>query len=144
LTFEEIEEIIGAELDWEAYLFEPFWFDEAPGFTSELWDNVFPFQDIRPSERKYCIADAWISQGYVIQRLRLLDRRVIFRKKVHGVTGINLPKVLFERKLPKDAAYEIEEFVKATLKKYGIKYWGNFMQTADINSPVHFSFMPAP
>ncbi len=120
LTFEEIERIIGDSLDWEAYFCEAFWYDEAPGFTNEKWLDDYPFHAIQPGERKYCIAQAWISQGYVIQRLRLLEKRVIFRKKKHGISGIDLPKELFEKKLPKDAVYEIEEFVKATLKKYGV------------------------
>lgn len=121
LTFAEIEEIIGDHLDWEAYFCEAFWYDQAPGFSSELWDKEYPFHAIQTAERRYCIADAWISQGYIIQRLRLIDRRVIFRKKAHGVSGIKLPSALFDQKLPKDATYEIEEFIKATLKKYGIE-----------------------
>ena len=120
LTFSEIEKIIGDELDMEAYFCEAFWYDKAPGFTSELWVGEFPFHAIRPAERIHCIANAWISQGYIIQRLRLLDQRVIFRKKAHGVSGISLPRELFEKKLPKNAVYEIEDFIKTTLKKYGI------------------------
>ncbi len=121
LTFDDIEEIIGDSLDWEAYFCEAFWYDQAPGFLSELWDKDYPFHAVQTAERRYCIAEAWLSQGYIIQRLRMAERRVIFRKKAHGVSGVNLPDEVFNRKLPKDAVYEIEEFVKVTLKKYGIR-----------------------
>ena len=34
LTFQEIERIIGFELDWEARYFQAFWFDEAPAYVA--------------------------------------------------------------------------------------------------------------
>ena len=33
LTFQEIERIIGFELDWEARYFQAFWFDETPAYV---------------------------------------------------------------------------------------------------------------
>lgn len=119
LTFQQIEQIIGDNLDWEAYFSEAFWFDEAPGMTSELWDD-FPFHAVKPSSREYCISDAWTSQGYRIQRLRLLDRRVIFRREVHNKSGLSLPPALSDQRIPDDAVYEAKEFFRYLIKKYGL------------------------
>ena len=119
LTFQQIEEIIGDRLDWEAYFSEAFWFDEAPGMTGELWDD-FPFHAIQPTDREYCISDAWISQGYRIQRLRLLDRRVVFRREIHNTSGLALPPALADQRIPDNAAYEAKEFFRYLIKKYGL------------------------
>lgn len=43
------------------------------------------------------------------------------RRQAHGVSNSNLPDALFNSKLPKDAVFEIEEFIKATLKRYGVE-----------------------
>ncbi len=42
LTFQEIERIIGFELDWEARYFQAFWFDEAPAYVGSQWEKEFP------------------------------------------------------------------------------------------------------
>ena len=120
LTFSDIEEIIGDRLDWEAYFCEAWWFDEAAGMTSALWELEFPFHAITPSEREYCISSAWLSQGYRIMRLRLADRRIVFRRVVSGVSGLEIPKALTERKLPDKAVYEAKDFFDYLIKKYAL------------------------
>ena len=120
LTFSDIEEIIGDRLDWEAYFCEAWWFDEAAGMTSALWELEFPFHAITPSDREYCISSAWLSQGYRIMRLRLADRRIVFRRVVSGVSGLEIPKALTERKLPDKAVYEAKDFFDYLIKKYAL------------------------
>ncbi len=63
LTFKEIEQMIGERLDWEAYFFDAFWFDETPGMAGELWEAEFPYHAIKPRERDYCISDACSVKG---------------------------------------------------------------------------------
>lgn len=87
--------------------------------NSELWDD-FPFHAIKPSSREYCISDAWLSQGYRIQRLRLLERRVVFLREVHNKSGLSLPPALSDQRIPDDAAYEAKEFFRYLIKKYGL------------------------
>lgn len=121
LTFSEIEKIIGDRLDWEAYFCEAWWFDEATGMNAALWDEEFPFHAIIPPEREYCISSAWISQGYRIMRLRLTDRRVVFRRVVTGVSGLEIPKALIEHKIPDKAIYEAKDFFDYLIKKYALQ-----------------------
>ena len=120
LTFSDIEEIIGDRLDWDAYFCEAWWFDEAAGMNSALWKLEFPFHAITPPEREYCISNAWISQGYRIMRLRLADRRVVFRRVAAGVSGLEIPKALTEQKLPDKAVYEAKDFFDYLIKKYAL------------------------
>ena len=121
LTFSEIEKIIGDRLDWEAYFCEAWWFDEATGMNAALWDEEFPFHAIIPPEREYCISSAWISQGYRIMRLHLTDRRVVFRRVVTGVSGLEIPKALIEHKIPDKAIYEAKDFFDYLIKKYALQ-----------------------
>lgn len=120
LSFEEIESILGERLDWEAYFCSAFWYDEAPGFGGEMWSSQYPFQAIRPGNREHCISEAWRSQGYVIQHLRLTDHRVVFRKDIHGTAAIKVPRALMDTRIPKDAVFELEEFFKYIIRKYGL------------------------
>lgn len=120
LTFGQIEDMIGDTLDWEAYFCEAFWFDEAPGMAGDGWDEEYPFTTVRPAARDFCIADAWVSQGYRIQRLHLTERRVVFRKEWHNFSALRIPPVLLDTKVPDDARYEIEEYLKYVVKKYGL------------------------
>ena len=121
MTFQEIENILGDDLDWEAYFYEAFWLDELPGNGSPLWqEEGFPFHAIIPSPRLYCISDSWTSQGYEIKALHLDRERVVFRKKVKNVSGLMIPRRLLTRKLPDQAVYEANAFFKQLTQKYGL------------------------
>lgn len=120
LTFREIERILGEPLDWEAYFYEAFWYDDIPGRAAPLWrDESFPFQVFLPSSPDYCIADFWLSQGYKIKSLRLERERVVFRR-TQGMSGLVLPKALTNKKLPEKAVYEAQKFFSQLIKKYGL------------------------
>ena len=122
LTFQEIEKIIGDRLDEEAYSYEAFWYEDMPERSSPLWElEEHHTQSRQLASSDYCIADSWLSQGYQIKALHLSEQRVVFRKVAHNVNGLVIPKQLREQKLPDDAVYEINQFFKYIIKKYGIK-----------------------
>ena len=58
-----------------------------------------------PSQQssEYVISDAWRSQGYRIQRLDLRRERVVFQTRI-----------------PENAAYEATTFFAYLIKKYGL------------------------
>lgn len=121
LTFEQIEEILGDPLDWEAYFYTAFWYDEFPGYTSPLWNQEgYPFHMFIPTTMDYCISEAWLSQGYIIKALHLEERRVVFRHTGRFRSGLKVPKALVNEKLPDQAVYECQRFSKYLCKKYGL------------------------
>ena len=121
LSFKEIESIIGFDLGWEARC-KAFWFDEAPVGTGELWAKEFPFHAVEPSDliAEHVISDAWRIQGYSIKRLDIAKEKVVFRKTIHKVSGLVIPKALMEKKLPDNAVYELKSYFEYIIKKYGL------------------------
>ena len=120
LTFGQIEEILGDELEWEAYFFEAFWYDCVPGKSSAMWrEKGFPFHMLKPSASGHCIAEAWLSQGYRIKALHLREDRVVFRRAIHHQSGLLVPRDLLEKKLPDAAVQECNNFFRYVRKKYG-------------------------
>lgn len=121
LTFSEIEYILGMHLDWEAYFYEAFWYDDSPGQTSPMWHTEnFPFHMLRHSNPDYPIAASWLSQGFKIKALYLERERVVFRKTDKRRLGLILPKALSTQKLPESAVYECRQFFDYLIKKYGL------------------------
>lgn len=121
LTFKQIEEILGDRLDWEAYFYEAFWYDDLPGATSPLWkEEGFPFQVFLPSTPDYCIAESWISQGYKIKALHMEKQKVVFRKVIRDMSGLTLPRELTSKKLPNKAVYELNQFFQHIISKYNL------------------------
>ena len=121
LTFREIEYILGMRLDWEAYFYEAFWYDDSPGQTSPMWHTEnFPFHVLRQSNPDYPIAVSWLSQGFKIKALHLESERVVFRKTDKRKLGLILPKALSTKKLPENAVYECRQFFEYLIKKYGL------------------------
>ncbi len=95
LTFVDIEKLLGDNLPAEA-MEEFFWYDKH--FES--------------------LAIAWLDNGYIIQRLDLEKKKVIFRKDNHNLTSVKLPQALKNNKIPKNAQDEIEAFLKYIANKY--------------------------
>ena len=121
LTFKQIEQILGDDLDWEAYFYTAFWYDNAPGTVSPLWEEEgFPFHVLKRTTPDYCIADSWISQGYQIKALYIEKERVVFRRVVDRMSALRIPKELTEQKIPDEAVHEMDEFCKYLKKKYGL------------------------
>ncbi len=122
LTFDQIEEIIGEPLGWEAEFYEEFWYD---GFTSEQAGTGWQVQNdvahaIKPEASTYRIAESWISQGYSLQSLHLAKKRVIFHRAILGTQGLRIPSELIQQRIPERAAQELRLFHKYIIKKYGL------------------------
>ena len=121
LTFKQIETILGDPLEWEASLYESFWYDDQPGTNSEMWqEEGYPVHAVVPSKRDHCICESWLSQGYEIKALHLTERRVVFRRSENYTSGLVVPKALTARKLPDRIIYECEQFFKEIIRKYGL------------------------
>lgn len=95
LTFERVEEIIG----------------EPIGETDESFWHDFHFDGI---------AKTWLDNGYIIQRLNLEEKKVVFRKDNHDLAPFKIPKSLTKGKIPKNAQDEISTFLKYVVDKYGL------------------------
>ena len=121
LSFKEIESIIGFDLGWEVRC-KAFWFDEAPVGSGGLWAKEFPFHAVEPSSliSEHVISEAWRTQGYSIKRLDIAKEKVVFRKTVHKVSGLVIPKALMDKKLPDNAVHELNSYFEYIIKKYGL------------------------
>lgn len=122
LTLQEIERIIGFELDWESRFYPAFWFDEAPALDGDQWAKEFPFHAAHPSRQvcEYVISEAWRSQGYRIQHLDLAHGRIVFHREVYGTVGLTIPPALLRERIPENAAHEATTFFAYLIKKYGL------------------------
>jgi len=100
LTFKQIENIMGAELGATA-LRKEFWY--RTGFL--------------------CISQCWLDNGYEIRTLHLEGkRRVVFRlaSKSKNTASVEIPEVLKYGRIPNEAKYELENYFKYIMKKYGL------------------------
>lgn len=89
--------------------------------TSPLWrEEQYPFHAIIPDESDYYISDAWSSQGYETKALHCNDERVVFRKSAVGMSGVRIPKVLIDRKLPSHIVYKLEKILKQFVREHGL------------------------
>ncbi len=100
LTFDKIESIIGDSLGATA-LREEYWF--RTGFM--------------------CISQCWLSNGYEIERLHLDGtKRVVFHitSGSRNTSAITIPSALQKGRIPNEAKYELENYFKYIIKKYGL------------------------
>ncbi len=100
LTFREIENIIGDRLGNTAFRKE-YWYRTGYG----------------------CISQCWLDNGYEIRNLYLeKKKRVVFRltNPSKNTSSIVLPEVLRYQRVPVEAKYELENYFKYIIKKYGL------------------------
>jgi len=99
LTFREIEELDGQPMAASARKSVGWW-----------------------SPRSNCntIAEAWLTEGYVLQSLDLEKEKITLKRKEEGVSKLRVPKVLLEKKIPDNAIYELETHMEYVIKKYGL------------------------
>ncbi len=98
MTFEEIERIMEAPLCASAYKYPSYW------HKKDAWS----------------IGDTWRRHGYVIQRLHLDKKYVVFRKDNVNISKLTIPAVFLTQKIPINAKYEIENYLEYIRKKYGL------------------------
>lgn len=100
LTFKQIEDIIGERLGNSA-LRKEYWY--RTGFEN--------------------ISQCWLHNGYEIKNLHLdKKKRVVFRlaDESKNTSSIVIPEVLKYQRIPTEAKYELENYFKYIIKKYGL------------------------
>ncbi len=99
LTFEEIEEIMGEKLGVGSRD-KRFW--QRTGFM--------------------CISQCWLENGYAIKTLQPDDGVVLFARMPGAKTNVKveIPDAIASGNLPVDAKYELENYFRYIIKKYGI------------------------
>ncbi len=98
LSFDEIERIMEAPLCPSAYKYSGYWHNKNSG----------------------SIAGCWLDNGYVIQRLHLDKKYIVFRKENTNISKLIIPSVFLTKKIPIDAKYEVENYLAFIKKKYGL------------------------
>lgn len=89
--------------------------------SSPMWQmEGYPAHAVTPSMRDFCICDSWLTQGYEVKALNLVDQRIVFRRTENYSSGLVVPKKLTERKLPDAAVYECERFFEHVIRRYGL------------------------
>lgn len=98
ITFEEIERIMEAPLCSSAYKYPSYW------HKKDAWS----------------IGETWRKHGYVIQRLHIDKKYIVFRKENVNISKLSIPLVFLTQKIPINAKYEIENYLEFIRKKYGL------------------------
>lgn len=99
MTFKEIEDVMGEPLGASASR-KQFW--QRTGFLS--------------------ISQCWLMNGYRIARLHLRDQRVDFARvtKTNDTAEIHIPHQILHTPVPLDAKYELENYFRYIIKKFGL------------------------
>ena len=99
ITFEEIEEIMGEKLGVSSRD-KRFW--QRTGFM--------------------CISQCWLENGYAINRLHVDDGVILFARMPGTKTNVRMeiPEAITGGNLPVDAKYELENYFRYIIRKYGL------------------------
>jgi len=98
LTFEQIEHIM-----------------ERPLVPSAAKDNRYWYKNEEGTMSK-----AWTTQGYAIESLFFDKKKVTFKQADLSRSQVIIPEIFLTQKIPQDAKYEIESFLKYICDKYGL------------------------
>lgn len=99
LTFQQIGEIDGQPLTPTAFNFTSWWY---------------------PRKDYNSIAEAWLTEGYYLEKLDMKKRKITLRREEEGFAHWEIPEVLKD-KLPDDAIKELENYSAYIIKKYGLR-----------------------
>lgn len=99
LSFAEIEEIIGEGLPPCARTRLPWWY---------------------PRTDRNTISEAWLTEGYVLEKLDLEKEILRLKRKMEGLVKLKIPAALTAKKIPDDAVFELEQHMAYIIKKYGL------------------------
>lgn len=99
LTFKQIEEIDGRPLPASARSHQDWWY---------------------PRPQCNMIAEAWLTEGYRLEKLDLKKEKITLKREMDGVARLVIPKQLTDKKIPIDAKYELETHMEYIIKKYGL------------------------
>lgn len=99
LTFKQIEEIIKHKLPDGAFKNKQYWYR---------------------IEKHNGIAEAWLTEGYNLDKIDLVKRQVSLSRCEEGVSNLKIPDILLSGKLPDNAVFELETFMEYIINKYGL------------------------
>ncbi len=124
LTFDQIEDMIGEKLGWEAGYYKEFWDEGIDADDSGAdWRDRSDFSvdpSVLPEAPACPISDAWTSQGYRLQRLHLAERRIVLHRAVMGTQGLRIPAVLIQQRIPEDAAHKLRMSFKSVIEEFAL------------------------
>ncbi len=118
VTFEKIAEYIASDLPDEAYHSIHFWHDEM-GFGHLEKEDKFPKEAILSPRASIDISNSWLKNGFIIHKLDLEQQKITFKKEIHRLNQLKIPKQLLETKISANAAHEIETYLAYIVEKYG-------------------------
>lgn len=129
LYFDDIENMLGRKLPWEAGNFQTFWvetsFDVDTGKRTDLWEQEgYPIHAVGLSLPTDCIADSWLKYGYKISLLDLEKKKVAFRRGtvLRGTAGrafqkaLRIEKALMGQKLSHNDVKKIDELLERIIQ----------------------------
>ena len=129
LHFNEIENLLGRKLSWEAGNFQAFWvetsFDVDTGKRADLWEQEgYPIHAVGLSLPNYCIADSWLKYGYKISLLDLERKKISFRRGtvLRGTAGrafqkvLRIEKALMRQKLSHNEVKQIDALLEQVVQ----------------------------
>ena len=96
LSFKDIERITGSSLPAFALKSKGWWY---------------------PRKDRNTIAEAWIQEGYRLERIDLEKKRLTLKREEFGMSHLQIPKAL-TGKIPDNARIELETFMAHIIKKY--------------------------
>ena len=99
LTFKKIEEIIGFKLSKSLKKSKTMWYSK---------------------KDKCLIADSWNLNGYKLEKIDLINKKLYFVSLYKDKKKLEIPEKIKDKKLPKDAKYEIENFLEYIIDKYAL------------------------
>ena len=73
----------------------------------------------RPDQN--AMAEAWITEGYKIQRLDMEKQKVTFHRCQEGIAHVKLPGWITGSKVPEEVKSEVEHFLAYIASKYGLR-----------------------
>lgn len=101
LKFSDIEKISGHKLPDKWYTYD----------GRRAW---YPFSNVNG------IAEAWYLEGYEIHKLDIYNHKITLHRIDSDLVRLNIPDVLRNGKIPKNAKSELETHMNAIVKKYGL------------------------
>ena len=100
LSFQDIEKIDGRPLPASARKNRDWWY---------------------PRSNCNTIAEAWLTEGYNLQRLDIEKEKLLLSRAMEGYSKLEIPTVLTAGKISDNARFELETHMEYIIRKYAIK-----------------------
>ena len=73
-----------------------------------------------PDSARINMSDAWTDAGYILKNLDFKKQKAVFYIKDSGLSELEIPDSLLKKRIPRDAKYELENYMKYVIKKYSL------------------------